>query len=170
MTNAPERTAAVTALVRRYYAALERGEPLPGFYATDEEAGAFGPVVKIGSGQGEELTGSAAVARAVEAVTATFSQNYLESRALQVRCAGRIAWFSDLVWWSGVQVERRIEGEPNAEQERSPEQEGGKQEGGKQGSGKQEGHPFASLTRWTGVCLLTASGWKLLQVHVSEGV
>jgi len=126
----------VAALVRRYYAALEHGGPLAGFYASDEEAGALGPVVKIGSGKDEEFTGLAAVERAVNAVTATFATNRLESRALQVRAHGDVAWFSDLVWWSG----------------------------------DADGEPFASLTRWTGVCLRLADGWKFVQVHVSEGV
>jgi hypothetical protein len=37
-------------------------------------------------------------------------------------------------------------------------------------SGESEGAPFASLTRWTGVCLRLPGGWRLLQLHVSEGV
>ena len=37
-------------------------------------------------------------------------------------------------------------------------------------SGESEGVPFASLTRWTAVCLRLPGGWKLLQLHVSEGV
>jgi hypothetical protein len=35
-------------------------------------------------------------------------------------------------------------------------------------SGRTEGKDFASLTRWTGVCLRAAAGWKLVQLHVSE--
>ena len=137
----PAATAAaeVEALVRGYYRALERGEPLPPFYATDTEAGPLGPVVKIGTDAGEVFTGHAAVAAAVDRVTATFARNRLESRALLVRRAGDVAWFFDLVWWSGE-------------------------------AGGPPGAPFASLTRWTGVCLRTPAGWKLLQLHVSEGV
>lgn len=129
-------TQGIVALVRHYYAALEDGAPLSGFYARDEEAGALGPVVKIGSGKGEEFTGFAAVKRAVDEVTASFGRNRLQSQSLMVRRQVSIAWFSDFVWWSGEQA----------------------------------GEPFASLTRWTGICLLTSDGWKFLQVHVSEGV
>src|ERR687885_712553 len=71
-------TSEVTDFVRRYYAALERGEPLAGFYISDQEAGPLGPVVKIGSGQGEEFTGYAAVARAVNEVSAGFRGNQLD--------------------------------------------------------------------------------------------
>jgi hypothetical protein len=131
-----DSTKDVIALVRRYYAALEDGAPLSGFYARDEEAAALGPVVKVGSGKDEEFTGYAIVKRAVDEVTASFGRNRLQSRALLVRRQGSIAWFSDFVWWSGEQAAQ----------------------------------PFASLTRWTGVCLLTSDGWKFLQVHVSEGV
>ncbi len=127
----------VARLVRAYYQALERGEPLAGFYATDEEAGTLGPVVKIGSGEGEVFAGFDTVAREVARVSATFARNRLESRALQVRRAGDVAWFTDLVWWSG----------------------------------ESGGEPFASLTRWTGVCIkLAGDHWKLVQLHVSEGV
>ena len=128
--------AEVAALVRGYYAMLERGEPLSAFYARDEDAGPLGPVVKIGSGKGEEFTGYTTVERAVNDVSDTFTRNCLESRALHVRCWGDAAWFSDLVWWSGAAY----------------------------------GAPFASLTRWTGVCLRLPAGWKFVQVHVSEGV
>ncbi len=91
----------VAALVRHYYTALERGESLSAFYARDEGAGALGPVVKIGSGKDEEFSGFAAVERAVNKVADTFAENRLESRALYVRAQGDVAWFSDLVWWSG---------------------------------------------------------------------
>lgn len=37
-------------------------------------------------------------------------------------------------------------------------------------SGDDSGMPFGSLTRWTGVCLRCPTGWKLLQLHVSEEV
>lgn len=37
-------------------------------------------------------------------------------------------------------------------------------------SGEVKGQPFASLTRWTGVCLRCPRGWKLIQLHVSEGL
>jgi hypothetical protein len=140
-------TSEVTDFVRRYYAALERGEPLAGFYISDQEAGPLGPVVKIGSGQGEEFTGYAAVARAVNEVSAGFRGNQLESRALAVRRQGGLAWFSDLVWWSGEQAQA-----DNAEGQKPVYQ------------------PFASLTRWTGLCLLASRGWRFLQVHVSEGI
>jgi hypothetical protein len=128
--------AEVEALVRAYYGALERGEALPPFYATDGEAGALGPVVKFGSDAGEEFSGFEAVAGAVEGVTAALLRNRLESRNLLVRRSGDVAWFSDLVWWSGEVA----------------------------------GQPFASLTRWTGVWLRLAAGWKLVQLHVSEGL
>jgi hypothetical protein len=37
-------------------------------------------------------------------------------------------------------------------------------------SGEEAGRPFASLTRWTGVCLRGPDGrWRFLQMHVSEG-
>jgi hypothetical protein len=37
-------------------------------------------------------------------------------------------------------------------------------------SGEVDGQPFASLTRWTGVCRRFDDGWRFLQLHVSEGV
>ena len=38
-------------------------------------------------------------------------------------------------------------------------------------SGASGGEPFGSLTRWTAVCFRTpSSGWRFLQVHVSEEV
>jgi hypothetical protein len=37
-------------------------------------------------------------------------------------------------------------------------------------SGRAGGKPFASLTRWTGVCLQTPRGWRFVQLHVSEEV
>ena len=37
-------------------------------------------------------------------------------------------------------------------------------------SGRASGEAFASLTRWTGICLRTARGWRFLQLHVSEEV
>ena len=89
------------ALLRRYYAALETGSPLAPFFATDEAAGDFGPVVKIGSGADEVFTGYDAVRAEVEGVSADYSRNRLESRALLVQRAGDLAWFSDQVWWSG---------------------------------------------------------------------
>lgn len=135
-TDRQAEVAAVEALIRSYYRALERGEALPPYYATDDEAGPLGPVVKIGSDAGEEFTGSQAVAPAVQHVTATLVRNHLESRRLLVRRADDVAWFSDLVWWSGESA----------------------------------GQPFASLTRWTGVCLRLATGWRFVQVHVSEGM
>jgi hypothetical protein len=128
--------AEIVSLVERYYAALVKGEALDGFYATDEQAGAFGPVVKVGSGEGEFFAGFAAVTRAVRGVSDTFSDNRLESRGpLLARDVGDIGWFAHTVWWSG----------------------------------RTNGRPFASLTRWTGVCLKTTSGWRFLQLHVSEG-
>jgi hypothetical protein len=134
-------------LIRRYYAALELSEPLAPFYARDAETGALGPVVKIGSGKGEEFAGYAAVEQAVNQVTATFRHNRLESRALAVRRQGDLAWFSDLVWWSGEQVAAGDATQGTAEYQR-----------------------FASLTRWTGLCLRTPAGWRFLQLHVSEGL
>jgi hypothetical protein len=137
MQGRSDSVAAVEHLVRAYYHALEQGETLEGFYATDHEAGALGPVVKIGSGSGEFFTGYGGVAAAVRHVTATLLENALESRGpLTVRQSGEVAWFVDRVWWSGV-------------------------------AGSQH---FASLTRWTGVCLCTPRGWKFLQLHVSEEV
>ncbi|HEX2035990.1 MAG TPA: nuclear transport factor 2 family protein [Chloroflexota bacterium] len=127
-------TAEVAALVRRYYNALEQGEALDGFYATDAEAGELAPVVKIGSGRGEVFLGHEAVAAAVRQVVATLTGNRLQSRRLIVSGRGDLRWFVDEVWWSGQ-------------------------------AGAQ---PFASLTRWTGLCLRCPSGWKLLQLHVSE--
>jgi hypothetical protein len=140
-------TSEVAGFVRRYYAALERSAPLAGFYARDEEAGTLGPVVKIGSGKDEEFTGFAAVQRAVDQVSGGFRRNRLESRALAVHRRDDLAWFSDLVWWSGEQLKS-----------------------GCAGAGEPGYKPFASLTRWTGICLNTPAGWKFLQVHVSEGV
>jgi hypothetical protein len=126
--------APVQKLVRAYYAALERGAPLEGFYATDAEAGDLGPAVKIGSGEGEVFAGYDAIAAEVRRVTSTFAENRLDSRGLEVRRRGDVAWFADQVWWSGVA----------------------------------DGTPFASLTRWSGVCLRCADAWKFVQVHVSE--
>ena len=143
----PSCTSDVAAFVRGYYAALERGEQLAGFYADDQEAGPLGPVVKIGSGKDEEFTGYSAVELAVNDVTAGFQRNRLESRALAVRYRDDLAWFSDLVWWSGEQLAAS-----------APE--------GGQGAYQS----FGSLTRWTGIFLRTPNGWKFLQLHVSEGV
>jgi hypothetical protein len=129
-------TEEVAAVIRAYYRALEDGTALAPFYATDEEAGPLGPVVKIGSGEGEMFSGYDDVAREVDRVSAALVHNRLQSRSLVVRRRGDLAWFADQVWWSG-------------------------EEGGR---------PFASLTRWTGVCLRCPGGWRFLQVHVSEGV
>ena len=136
----PTATGAIEALLRAYYQSLERGEPIDRFYATDAEAGALGPVVKIGSGNGEVFTGFAAVSAEVRRVSRTFRRNRLQSRGLITRAPGSavgdIGWFFDQVWWSG----------------------------------EEDGQLFASLTRWTGVCLRCPSGWKLLQLHVSEAM
>jgi hypothetical protein len=129
-------TEEVAALVRAYYRALEEGAALAPFYATEAEAGPWGPVLKIGSGEGEVFSGYAAVAAEVGRVSASLTGNRLRSRDLAVRRRGDLAWFADQVWWSG-------------------------EEGGR---------PFASLTRWTGVCLRCPAGWRILQLHVSEGV
>jgi hypothetical protein len=146
-----ERDAApVTALLLAYYRALETGAPLAPFYATDAAAGGLGPVVKFGSGKDEAFRGSAAVAAEVTRVGATLSANRLESRALTARRRGDVGWFSDLVWWSGV--------EGAADDRRRLAGQGGQEA------------PFASLTRWSGVCLRLPEGWKLLQMHVSEEV
>jgi hypothetical protein len=130
----------VKSMLERYYQALEAGKPLDSFYATDEEAGELGPVVKVGSGPGELYVGSASVTAAVRHVTETLVENRLESRGpLQVRVSGDLALFADSVWWSGIA----------------------------------DGKRFASLTRWTGVCLHTRdadNGWRFLQLHVSEEV
>lgn len=126
----------VEQLVRSYYRALEAGSPLADFYATDDEAGTLGPVVKFGSGKGEAFTGFVAIAAEVSRVRSNFSRNRLESRALLTHVQGNIGWFSDQVWWRG----------------------------------EDDGKPFASLTRWSGVSLLTAGGWRFLLVHVSEEV
>jgi hypothetical protein len=121
--------------VRRYFTALETGSPLAPFFATDAAAGEDGPVVKVGTGAGEVFSGYDAVRAEVERVSAGYSGNRLESRALVVHRAADLAWFSDLVWWSG----------------------------------EVDGEPFASLTRWTGVCRRFDDGWRFLQMHVSEG-
>jgi hypothetical protein len=134
--------APVTALLLAYYRALESGAPLAPFYATDAAAGDLGPVVKFGSGKGEAFRGSAAVAAEVVRVGAALSANRLESRALTARRRGDVGWFSDLVWWSGVDG----------------------------AGGDRTAAPFASLTRWSGVCLRLPEGWRLLQLHVSEEV
>lgn len=125
----------IVALVREYYRALEAGEALTSFYATDAEAGELGPVVKIGSGEGEVFTGHDAVASEVERVRRSFARHRLESRGLIARGAGDVGWFVDQVWWSGMA----------------------------------DGQPFASLSRWTGVCRRVSGGWRLIQLHVSEG-
>ena len=128
----------VETLLDRYLGSLEEGGALEGFYVTDEEAGALGPVVKVGSGVGEVFVGQAAVAAAVGKVTRTLTGNRLEPRGPRiVRAHGDLAWLVDTVWWSGVS----------------------------------EGQSFASLTRWTALCLRTpARGWRFLQMHVSEEV
>lgn len=123
-------------MVRAYYRALEEARPLAPFYATDAEAGALGPVVKIGTEAGESFSGHDAVASEMGRVSASLLQNRLESQGLVVRRRGDLAWFADQVWWSG----------------------------------QERGRPFASLTRWTGVCLRGPMGWRFLQLHVSEGV
>lgn len=126
----------VRSLVMAYYESLGQGRALRSFYATDEEAGRLGPVVKFGSGRNERFRGEQEVAAAVAQVTARITGSHLRSRALQIRRQGDLAWFSDEVWWSGY-LERK---------------------------------PFASITRWTGLCLLCTQGWKLIQLHVSEEV
>ena len=93
----------VEALLDGYYRALEAGTALDGFYATDDEAGELGPVVKIGSGKGEVYVGSSAVSEAVRGVSESFSENRLEARGPRVvRAAGDLALFTDVVWWSGT--------------------------------------------------------------------
>ncbi len=92
-----------TSLLDAYYSALEKGMPLDGFYATNEEAGALGPVVKIGSGKGELFVGHGSIAAAVDQVTRTLTENRLESRGPRiVRTQGDLGWLVDTVWWSGV--------------------------------------------------------------------
>jgi len=128
----------VDQLLRAYYHALAHGAPLDGFYATDEEAGALGPVVKIGSGKNEVFVGHASIASAVDEVTRTITENRLESRGPRmVRAHGDLAWLVDTAWWGG----------------------------------RSSGAEFASLSRWTAICLRTSKrGWRFLQVHVSEEV
>ena len=90
-------------LLDSYLTSLEEGESLEPFYVTDEEAGALGPVVKIGSGKGEVFVGHAQVADAVGEVVRTLTQNRLESRGPHlVRTQGDLAWLVDVVSWSGV--------------------------------------------------------------------
>ena len=90
-------------LLDRYLQSLETGAPLDVFYVTDEEAGALGPVVKIGSGHGEVFVGYEKVAAAVREVTRTLTENRLEPRGPRiVRTQGELAWLVDLIWWSGV--------------------------------------------------------------------
>ena len=125
----------VEGLVRDYYRALEGNQPLAGFYATDAEAGAFGPPVKVGTGDAEVFVGYQAIAGELERGAATFARNRLGSRALLAHRRGDLGWFFDQVWWAG----------------------------------EADGQPFASLTRWTGVCVRCPGGWKLVQLHVSEG-
>ena len=98
MENSDPRT-----LLDRYLKSLETGAPPDGFYATDEEAGALGPVVKIGSGKGEVFVGYVQVVAAVRDVTQTLTENRLEPRGQRiVRTQGDLAWLVDLIWWSGV--------------------------------------------------------------------
>ena len=86
-----------------YYHALEKGRPLDGFYVTDEEAGALGPVVKIGSGKDELFVGHGSITAAVDRVTRTLTENRLEARGPRiVRTQGDLGWLVDTVWWSGV--------------------------------------------------------------------
>ena len=96
-----DAAAEIAALVRGYYRALEAGEALTPFYMTDAAAGPLGPVVKIGSGEGEQFVGWDATAEALARVTAELTRNRLQSRGLMVRHSGDVAWFFDLVWWSG---------------------------------------------------------------------
>jgi hypothetical protein len=95
--------------------------------------------------------GAAAVQAEVARVGGAFSRNRLESRALLARTRGELGWFSDSVWWSGLAAED------------GPGSEGA-------AGGAPAPRPFASLTRWTGVCLRLPGGWKLLLLHVSEEV
>jgi hypothetical protein len=89
-------------LIQAYYRALETSEPLDAFYASDAEADELGPIVKVGSGKDELFVGNAAVAAAVRRVSATLSENRLESRGpLLVRTEGELALFADTVWWAG---------------------------------------------------------------------
>ena len=128
-------TASVESLLDAYYRALETGVSLEAFYATDDEAGELGPVVKIGSGRGEVFVGRAAVGEAVRGVSETFSENRLKRREPRVVSLwGDLALFTDVVWWSG----------------------------------QANGERFASLTRWSGVCLRVRDAWRFVQLHVSE--
>ena len=99
-------------LLDGYLTSLEEGKSLEPFYVTDEEAGALGPVVKIGSGKGEVFVGHAQVADAVREVARTLTQNRLESRGPRlVRMQGELGWLVDVVSWSGV-VDGKAFGSP----------------------------------------------------------
>ncbi len=58
MTRGEDGAEGVAALAGAYYRALEQGAPLEPFYATDAEAGDLGPVLKVGSGEGEVFRGA----------------------------------------------------------------------------------------------------------------
>ena len=101
----------VKSLLESYYKAIEAGARLDSFYASDEEAGSLGPVVKVGSGADEFYVGSAAVGVAVRKVTETLTENRLEARGpslVGVSSSGDLALFADRVWWGGVADGKRF--------------------------------------------------------------
>ncbi|MAG37448.1 MAG: hypothetical protein CL878_14530 [Dehalococcoidia bacterium] len=90
---------AVETAVRRYYAALEAGEPLAPFFDLD---GPWQPVVKIGTETREFDVGRGAVAAVLSKVSRELRDNRVDSRRLLTYVTGDAAWFADEVWWAGT--------------------------------------------------------------------
>lgn len=113
--------------IEAYYDALEAGDPLVPFFASDDT------VVKFGIS--EVLTGGAAVARGLREQTERTTNWSVDSRSLRITERDRYAWFSDdvgLAWrdlttgdrhefetrWSGT-LERRTTNDRPASNDRS---------------------------------------------------
>ncbi len=90
----------MAALAGACYRALEQGAPLEPFYATDAEAGDLGPVLKVGSGEGEVFRSAAAVRAEVQRVGSTFSRNRLECGPCRRACA--MTWAGSSTWCGGA--------------------------------------------------------------------
>ncbi|MFB6093127.1 MAG: nuclear transport factor 2 family protein [Haloquadratum sp.] len=101
--DASPAESAVERRIREYYAALRRGEPLPPFFARDDQ------VVKYGLT--EKLTGYDAIEAGLREQTATTENWTVESRDLRVRARDRHAWFADDVRmaWDDADRERRFD-------------------------------------------------------------
>ena len=92
----------VAETIRRYYAALRAGDPLPPFFAADDS------LVKFGIS--ERLAGGERVAEGLREQTRRTEDWTVESRDLRVTERDRHAWFSDdvrMAWTDAEEGERR---------------------------------------------------------------